>query len=67
MTESKKYTLAVIPCYNNEATIASVVLKAKQHVDEVVVINDGSIDDSTRITEYAGATVISHKKNGGKG
>ena len=64
MTESKR-CIAIIPCYNEEATIASVVLKAKQHV-EVVVINDGSIDDTARIAEYAGATVISHKRNGGK-
>jgi glycosyltransferase involved in cell wall biosynthesis len=60
------YTLAVIPCYNEEATIGSVVLKAKRHVDEVLVIDDGSNDDTVKIAEEAGATVISHKKNGGK-
>lgn len=65
LTESKK-CIAVVPCYNEEATIGSVVLKAKQHVDEVVVVDDASIDDSTGIAEYAGATIISHKKNGGK-
>ena len=58
--------LAAIPCYNEEATIGSVVLKAKRHVDEVLVIDDGSIDDTARIASEAGAKVIKHKENKGK-
>ena len=58
--------LAAIPCYNEEATIGSVVLKAKRHVDEVLVIDDGSIDDTARVAEEAGAVVIKHKENEGK-
>ena len=58
--------LAAIPCYNEEATIGSVVLKAKRHVDEVLVIDDGSIDDTARVAEEAGAVVIKHKENKGK-
>ena len=61
-----KLTLAVVPCYNEEATIGSVVLKAKRHVDEVLVVNDGSSDDTAKIAKEAGATVISHKTNRGK-
>jgi len=61
-----KYTIAVIPCYNEEATIGSVVLKAKHHVDEVLVVDDGSTDDTAKIAKEAGATVISHKRNRGK-
>ena len=64
---SGKYTLAVVPCYNEEATIGSVVLKAKRHVDEVLVVDDGSTDDTAKIAEEAGAFVVSHKENRGKG
>jgi len=35
---------AAIPAYNEEATIGSVVLKARKHVNEVIVIDDGSAD-----------------------
>ena len=67
MGEGNKRTLAVIPCFNEEATIGSVVLKAKRYVDTVVVIDDGSIDKTAKIAEYAGATVLRHEKNKGYG
>ena len=57
----------MIPCYNEEVSIGSVVLKAKQYVDEVVVVDDGSIDDSVSIAKWAGANVISHGGNRGYG
>jgi dolichol-phosphate mannosyltransferase len=61
-TEDKKI-IAMIPCYNEEATIGSVVLKAKCHVDNVLVVDDGSTDNTAKIAEFAGATVLRH---GGK-
>jgi len=67
MGEGNKRTLAVIPCFNEEATIGSVVLKAKRYVDEVVVIDDGSTDKTAKIAEYAGATVLKHDENKGYG
>src|SRR4030042_4859375 len=67
MDEGKKRTLAVIPCFNEEATIGSVVLKAKKYVDEVVVIDDGSSDKTAKIAEYAGAIVLRHNGNKGYG
>jgi glycosyltransferase involved in cell wall biosynthesis len=63
----KMRTLAVIPCYNEESTIGSIVIKAKQHVDKVLVVDDGSVDDTVKIARGAGAIVISHAKNLGKG
>jgi len=59
-------TLAVVPCYNEEATIGSVVIRIKRHVDKVLVVDDGSNDDTVRIAKEAGATVVSHKTNRGK-
>ena len=64
--ESNERTLAVIPCYNEEVAIGSIILKAKRHVNEVLVVDDGSIDDTSKIAKDAGATVISHRYNKGK-
>jgi glycosyltransferase involved in cell wall biosynthesis len=62
-----KRTLAVIPCCNEEATVANVILKTKRFVNEVLVVDDGSTDETSKIAKEAGATVINHKKNRGKG
>jgi glycosyltransferase involved in cell wall biosynthesis len=59
-------TLAIIPCYNEEATIGSIVIRTKRHVGRVLVVDDGSTDDTARIAKEAGATVLSHKTNKGK-
>jgi glycosyltransferase involved in cell wall biosynthesis len=60
-------TLAIIPCYNEETTIGSIILKTKRYVNKVLVIDDGSIDDTAKIAKDAGAEVISNKTNRGKG
>lgn len=60
-------SFAIIPAYNEETAIGSVVLKAKNYVDKVVVVNDGSTDATSEVARLAGATVIEHKKNGGYG
>jgi len=64
--KTDKATLVIIPCYNEAATIGSIVLKAKRYVDKVLVVDDGSIDDTADVARAAGATVISHKSNYGK-
>ena len=64
----KELTLAAtIPAYNDAATIGSVVLKAKKHVDKVLVVDDGSTDSIAEIASLAGAEVIKHDQNLGKG
>jgi len=60
--KTEKTTLAIIPCYNESTTIGSVILKVKDHVNKVLVVDDGSIDDTAKIAKAAGADVISHKK-----
>ncbi len=64
---SRVETLAIIPAYNEEVAIGSVVLRAKAHVDEVLVVDDGSADRTSAIAEAAGAKVIRHETNLGKG
>lgn len=60
-------TIAVIPAYNEEIAIGSVVLKTKPHVDMVFVVDDGSHDATAVIANDAGATVVRHEINRGKG
>ncbi|MBC8521973.1 MAG: glycosyltransferase family 2 protein, partial [Methanomicrobia archaeon] len=60
-------TLAAIPCYNERIPIAYVVTLARKHVDEVLVIDDGSSDGTADVGREVGATVISHEQNRGKG
>lgn len=59
--------LVATPCYNEGLTIGSLVLKARAHADEVLVIDDGSTDDTAVIARLSGATVIVHERQQGKG
>jgi glycosyltransferase involved in cell wall biosynthesis len=63
----KPSILVVIPCYNEEVSIGSVVLRSYNYADHVVVIDDGSHDKTADIARLAGAEVIRHEVNQGKG
>jgi len=67
MNSRKPYVVACIPAYNEELTIAKVILKARKHVDKVIVCDDGSTDMTAEIAEACGAEVIRHERNMGKG
>jgi len=58
--------VALIPAYNEEKNIASVVARTKKYVDVVLVVNDGSQDGTKEVAESAGAVVISYSQNKGK-
>ena len=49
MTDVKPRIVAVIPCYNTESHIAEVVTKTLLYVDQVIVVDDGSTDDTAEI------------------
>jgi glycosyltransferase involved in cell wall biosynthesis len=57
----------IIPAFNEERFIGSVVLKAARYVDTVIVIDDGSTDATAEIAASAGAVVVRHACNQGKG
>jgi glycosyltransferase involved in cell wall biosynthesis len=59
--------VAAVPAYNEEKTIAKVVVRAMKHVDRVVVVDDGSLDDTATIAERLGAQVVRHEGNLGYG
>lgn len=59
--------VAAIPCYNTQEHIAEVIVKTNKYVDQVVVIDDGSTDTTADMARKAGATVIRHPTNRGKG
>jgi glycosyltransferase involved in cell wall biosynthesis len=58
---------ALIPAFNEAATIAEVVTGVRPHVQAVVVVDDGSADETASRAEAAGARVIRHAENRGKG
>ncbi len=66
-TASSPKIVAAIPAFNEEVAIGSVVLKARMFADEVVVVDDGSTDATAELARLAGARVISHPRNLGKG
>jgi glycosyltransferase involved in cell wall biosynthesis len=59
--------LACIPAYNEENVITDVIKRTSKYVDKVVVCDDGSVDKTAKIAKEAGAEIIKHEKNLGKG
>ncbi|MFW5873119.1 MAG: glycosyltransferase family 2 protein [Bacillota bacterium] len=59
----------LIPAYNEEKTVSHVisVTKSLPEVKRVIVINDGSEDNTSEVARMAGAEVINLKRNSGKG
>jgi glycosyltransferase involved in cell wall biosynthesis len=59
--------VAVIPAFNCAATVGEVVAGALRHVDAVVVVNDGSSDETSSRARHQGAEVEDLAENHGKG
>ncbi len=58
----------IIPAYNEEKTVANVIktVKSLNYIDEIIVVNDGSVDSTEQTAKRGRATVLSHTKNRGK-
>jgi glycosyltransferase involved in cell wall biosynthesis len=60
-------SIACIPAFNAGNQISEVIQKSLHYVDKVIVCDDGSTDNTFKNAKLAGAFVLKHKKNLGKG
>jgi len=69
MTETniRSQTAAVIPAYQDEKHIGDIVRRTRAQLDHVLVIDDGSTDQTSQRARERGAEVIVHSENRGKG
>lgn len=58
----------IIPTYNNDRTLASVIDRVLKYTDQVIVVNDGCTDSTSEILKsYEQIEVVTHGVNEGKG
>ena len=66
INKEEYFTIAIIPAYNEEKNISIVIEKCKKYVDKIMVIDDGSTDNTAVIARESGADTIINKENIGK-
>lgn len=59
--------VAAIPCFNEEQFIGDVVTKTRKYVNKVIVIDDGSTDNTSEVAQASGAEIIKHTTRRGAG
>jgi glycosyltransferase involved in cell wall biosynthesis len=59
-----KTIVVIIPAYNEEKAIAHVINEIPERVGEVIVVNNGSTDNTAAVAQNAGATVLHQNKKG---
>jgi len=67
LSKTKPYVVVGIPAFNEEQTIACVILEAQKFAEKVIVCDDGSTDYTAKIAQSLGADLIKHHKNCGYG
>ena len=66
-TDIRSQTAAVIPAYQDEKHIGDIARRTLERLDHVLVVDDGSTDQTEQRAREAGAEVIVHAQNQGKG
>ena len=68
MAQQKQVKIvAGMPAFNESKYVGTLVLDTRQYVNEVIVVDDGSADDTSKIARLAGAQVVTHANNKGYG
>jgi glycosyltransferase involved in cell wall biosynthesis len=66
-TDIRSRTAAVIPAYQDEKHIGDIARRTRERLDHVLVVDDGSTDQTSQRAREAGAEVVVHAQNQGKG
>jgi glycosyltransferase involved in cell wall biosynthesis len=56
-------TIAGIPAYNKQYPVCGVIHAAEDYVNEIIVVDDGSVDQTPKLAKRAGAVVLRHETN----
>jgi glycosyltransferase involved in cell wall biosynthesis len=67
LAQTRSQTAAVIPGYQDEKHIGDIVRRTRERLDQILVVDDGSSDQTAERAREAGAEVIVHDQNCGKG
>jgi len=65
--EKTKKIVVLIPAFNAASTVGEVVSGARRHLPDILVVDDGSTDETASEAEKGGARVVSHSSQMGKG
>jgi glycosyltransferase involved in cell wall biosynthesis len=57
----------LVPAFNEAFTIPSVIQGALKYIKDIIVVDDGSEDSTGELARKAGAIVLRHTNNLGKG
>jgi glycosyltransferase involved in cell wall biosynthesis len=67
LAQVRLQTVAIIPAYQDEKHIGDIVRRTRKQLEDVLVVDDGSTDRTAQRAREAGAEVIVHEQNRGKG